>query len=95
MRAGSNGRTSIRSRRTGNQPALPYAPCVGKSSWQAGSTSENESIAAVPAPIGAALRKGEVMPTLEEKMDAVLNDPVNHPSYYNGHNIEVIDFLED
>lgn len=23
------------------------------------------------------------------------NDPVNHPSYYNGHKIEVIDFLED
>lgn len=34
-------------------------------------------------------------PMREKKTDAVINDPVNHPSYYNGHKIEVIDFLED
>ena len=32
---------------------------------------------------------------LEMKPDVKLNDPVDHPSYYNGHKTEVIDFLED
>jgi len=36
------------------------------------------------------------MDSLEEKLEAVLNDPVNHPSHYtDGHKIEVIEFLED
>ena len=35
------------------------------------------------------------MPTLEEKVDALLDDPVNHPSHYTAGKIEVIDFLED
>lgn len=35
------------------------------------------------------------MQTLEEKLDEVLNDPVNHPSHYTAGKIEVIDFLED
>lgn len=35
------------------------------------------------------------MQTLEEKLDGVLNDPVNHPSHYTAGKIEVIDFLED
>ena len=33
--------------------------------------------------------------TLEEKMDTVLDDPVNHPSHYTSGKIEVIDFIED
>ena len=28
-------------------------------------------------------------------MDAVLDDPVNHPSHYTAGSIEVIDFIED
>ena len=31
--------------------------------------------------------------TLEEKMEAVLDDPVNHPSHYTD-GIEVIDYIE-
>ena len=33
--------------------------------------------------------------TLEQKLDAVLDDPVNHPSHYTSGSIEVIDFIED
>lgn len=33
--------------------------------------------------------------TLEEKLDAVLNDSVSHPAHYCRGNIEVIDFIED
>ena len=33
--------------------------------------------------------------TLEQKPDAVLDDPVNHPSHYTSGSIEVIDFIED
>ena len=33
--------------------------------------------------------------TLEEKMDTVLDDAVNHPSHYTSGKIEVIDFIED
>lgn len=33
--------------------------------------------------------------TLEEKMDTVFDDPVNHPSHYTSGKIEVIDFIED
>ncbi len=32
--------------------------------------------------------------TIEEKMEAVLNDPVNHPSHYTYGSIEVIDVIE-
>ncbi len=35
------------------------------------------------------------MKTLDEKLEAVLNDPVNHPSHYTSGKIEVIDFIED
>ena len=31
--------------------------------------------------------------TLEEKMDAVIDDPVNHPSHYTD-GIETIDYIE-
>ena len=34
------------------------------------------------------------MPTLEEKVDALLDDPVNHPSHYTFGSIEVIDAIE-
>ena len=33
--------------------------------------------------------------TLEQKLDVVLDDPVNHPSHYTSGSIEVIDFIED
>ena len=32
--------------------------------------------------------------TLEEKLDAVLDDPVNHPSHYTYGSMEVIDAIE-
>ena len=32
---------------------------------------------------------------LEDRMDAVIDDPVNHPSHYTSGKIEVIDFIED
>lgn len=30
---------------------------------------------------------------LEEKLDAVINDPVNHPSHYTSSKIEVIEYI--
>lgn len=33
--------------------------------------------------------------TLDELMDAVMDDPVNHPSHYTSGSIEVIDYIED
>ena len=33
--------------------------------------------------------------TLEERLDAVPDDPVNHPSHYTSGSIEVIDYIED
>ena len=33
--------------------------------------------------------------TLEEKMDAVIDDPVNHPSHYTSSKIEVIEYILD
>lgn len=35
------------------------------------------------------------MKTLDEKQEAVLDDPVNHPSHCTSGKIEVIDFIED
>ena len=35
------------------------------------------------------------MKTLDEKQEAVLDDPVNHPRHYTSGKIEVIDFIED
>lgn len=32
---------------------------------------------------------------LEQRLDAVLNDPVSHPAHYTTGSIEVIDFIED
>ena len=32
---------------------------------------------------------------LEEKLDAVINDPVNHPSHYTSSKIEVIEYILD
>ena len=53
MSVGSHGRTSIQSRRTGNQHALPCARSAGRSSWQAGSIKASGNIAATPVPIVA------------------------------------------
>lgn len=36
-----------------------------------------------------------VKETLEDKLDAVLNDPVNHPSHYTSSKIEVIEYILD
>jgi hypothetical protein len=48
----------------------------------------------VPAQIKAGLRKGEHMKkTLEEKMDAVLDDPISHPAHYCDGGIETLDFI--
>jgi len=54
-------------------------------------TASCGSTAALPAPTGAGLRKGEENMISQEKMD----DPVNHPSHYTSGKIEVIDFIED
>lgn len=51
----------------------------------------------MPVRIAAELRRGErakpMKQTLEDKMDAVLDDPVNHPSHYTD-GIETIDYIE-
>lgn len=36
-----------------------------------------------------------VKETLEDKLDVVLNDPVNHPSHYTSSKIEVIEYILD
>ena len=33
--------------------------------------------------------------TLEDRLDAVLDDPVNHPSHYTSSKIEVIEYILD
>jgi hypothetical protein len=77
------------------RPVHVFARSVGRHSLQRVNTVSCENIAVSPAPTGAGLRKGEKDMTLEEKMDTVLNDPVNHPSHYTSGKIEVIDFIED
>lgn len=36
-----------------------------------------------------------VKETLEDRLDAVLDDPVNHPSHYTSSKIEVIEYILD
>ena len=48
---------------------------------------------------GLAQRNGDPIQDIqsewEDRMDAALNDSVNHPAHYTSGSIEVIDFIED
>ena len=94
--AGRPGITGIPIRQTGRtRRGQSSALCAEKNSLRPENTATCENTAAVPARIAGGQRKGKNMKqTLEEKLDGVINDSVNHPSHYTYGSIEVIDVIE-